>query len=57
MYSDGHGVPKDDAHAQELFEEARAEGNVDAAFNLGHGRGRIDSKLRRSGCLPETSIA
>ena len=48
MYSDGHGFPKDEAHAQDLYEGARAAGDANAAFNLGHARGRRGSKPKRS---------
>lgn len=43
LYSNGHGVPKDDAQARQWYEKAASQGHVDAQVNLGslydYGRG------------------
>lgn len=43
LYSNGQGLPKDDAQARQWFEKAASQGHVDAQVNLGslydYGRG------------------
>jgi TPR repeat protein len=43
LYSNGQGVPKDDAQARQWYEKASVQGHVDAQVNLGmlldYGRG------------------
>ena len=43
LYSNGQGVPKDDAQARQWYEKAAVQGHVDAQVNLGmlldYGRG------------------
>ena len=54
MYTEGRGVPQDDAEAIAWYRRAAEQGNADAQFNLGwmyaNGRGRA-AGLRRGHCL------